>query len=170
MSNELTFRTASARSAREPTEMSGRDAHVRTRTNYWAILVAAAAALVASSVWYTLFGPVWLALRGMDASTHVTPHAWEIAGQLLRNLVVALALATLLKRLGVTTRVGALRLGALVWVGFQAMAIVGGVLHENYPPGLYAIHAGDALMTTLIMAFIIGGWRHEERIEEGVQP
>ncbi len=116
MSDELTSGRVAAESVRETTAMSGGGAVVRTRTNYWAILVAAATALVASSVWYTVFGHAWLTLRGMDASTHVTPQAWEIVGQLLRNLVVALALGTLLRRLGTTTRVGALRLGVLVWI------------------------------------------------------
>jgi hypothetical protein len=36
------------------------------------------------------------------------------------------------------------------------------VLHENYPLGLYALHVGDALMTTLIMTTIIGAWTHKK--------
>jgi Protein of unknown function (DUF1761) len=122
MSDELTIGRGAAESGRETTALSRGRTTARTRTNYWAVLVAAATTLVASSVWYTAFGHAWLTLRGLDPSTPVTPQPWEIAGQLLRNLVVALALATLLRRLGTTTRVGALGLGLLVWVGFQRSA------------------------------------------------
>jgi hypothetical protein len=63
---------------------------------------------------------------------------------------------------------GALRVGLLVWFGFEAMAVVGSVLHENYPLGLYLIHVGDALMATLIMALILGAWRRDA--QRDVQP
>jgi hypothetical protein len=39
------------------------------------------------------------------------------------------------------------------------MAIAGSVIHEGYPLTLYAIHTGDALVTTLLMSFVIGFWR-----------
>jgi hypothetical protein len=70
-------------------------------------------------------------------------------------------LAYVLSRLGATTPLGALRAGLLVWFGFEAMAVIGSVLHEDYPLGLYAIHVGDALMATLIMALILGIWRRD---------
>jgi hypothetical protein len=133
---------------------------LRTGINYWAVAVAAAATLVTSSVWYIVFGNAWLTLRGMDPSTaDMSPEVWVIAGQFARNLVVAVVLAFLLRRLGTATWGGALRLGLLVWVGFEAMAIAGSVLHEQYPLGLYAIHVGDALLGTLTMTLILGLWR-----------
>jgi hypothetical protein len=36
---------------------------LRTGINYWAVAVAAAATLVVSAVWYTVFGNAWLTLR-----------------------------------------------------------------------------------------------------------
>lgn len=132
----------------------------RTGINSWAVAAAAAATLVASSVWYTVFGNAWLTLRGIDPSTaEMTPEVWVVVGQFVRNLVVALVLAFLLRRLGTATWDGALRLGLLVWAGFEAMAIAGSVLHEQYPLGLYAIHVGDALLGTLTMTLILGLWR-----------
>jgi hypothetical protein len=53
--------------------------------------------------------------------------------------------------------------GLLVWVGFQAMAVAGSVLHEGYPLGLYLIHVGDALQAMLLMALILGAWRRGRR-------
>jgi hypothetical protein len=119
------------------------------------VALAALATLVASALYYTVFGTVYARLRGVAAST--TPQVWEIAAQFGRNVLVAFVLATLLRRLAVRTRGAALRLGVLVWLGFQAMEVLGSVVHEHYPVGLYLLHVGDALMTTLIMALILGG-------------
>jgi hypothetical protein len=131
-----------------------------TKINYWAVSTAAAATLVTSAMWYVVFGNAWLTLRGIDPSTtNPTPEAWVVVAQFARNLAVASVLAFLLSKVGTVTAGAALRLGLLLWFGFEAMAIVGSVLHEQYPLGLYAIHAGDALQATLVMAFILGAWR-----------
>ena len=137
---------------------------LRTKVNYWAVLVAAVTTLVASAVYYTVLANAYLTLRGIDPGTaEMTPQFWQMAGQFARNLAVAFVLAHLLSRLAVTTPKGALRVGLLVWFGFQAMAVAGSVLHENYPLGLYVLHVGDALMATLIMALILGAWRRGGR-------
>jgi hypothetical protein len=128
------------------------------RINYWAVLVAAVATLIASSVYYTVFGSVWQSLLG-DAGGGAPPEAWEIAGQFARNVVEILVLATLMRWLRITAWREAVRLGLLVWAGFQALAIVGSVLHEHYPVGLYVLHTGDALMTTLIAVSVLVAWR-----------
>lgn len=139
---------------------------LRTKVNYWAVAVAAATTLVTSAAWYIVFANAWLKLRGLDPSTaSARPQVWEIVGQLGRNLIVAFVLANLLRRLEVATWKDALRLGLLLWVGFEAMAIAGSVLHEHYPLGLYAIHVGDALQATLIMSLILGTWRRGPRRE-----
>jgi len=43
-----------------------------------------------------------------------------------------------------------------VWIGFQATSIVGSVIHEHYPWRLYAIHSGDELAKTPVLAVILG--------------
>ena len=139
---------------------------LRTRVNYWAVLVAAVTALATSALWYVVFGNAWLTLRGIDPNTtQVTPQAWQMTGQVTRNLIVTFVLAHLLRWLEVTTWKRALQVGLLVWFGFEAMAVAGSVLHENYPLGLYLIHVGDALQATLLMALILGAWRRADRRE-----
>ena len=146
--------------------LSARRDHLANEGEHGAALVAAVTSLVASAVYYTVLGDAYQLWRGIDPSTaEMTPQVWQMAGQLARNLVVAFVLASLLSRLGVTTPKGALRLGFLVWFGFEAMAVVGSVLHENYPLGLYVIHVGDALQATLLMALILGAWRRGRRRE-----
>jgi hypothetical protein len=58
----------------------------------------------------------------------------------------------------------------LVWFGFEAMAVVGSVLHEDYPLGLYLIHVGDALQATLLMALILTAWRRGGRQDVEISP
>jgi|SRR5215467_1021310 len=132
--------------------------------NYRAIVVAAALALVASAVYYIVLSPLWLEFRGLPpgAAASTRPQVWEMLGQYARNVIVAYVLARLLVRLEVVDWKGALRLGIWVWIGFEAMAIAGSVLHEGYPWRLYLIHVGDALMSTLLMAAVIGVW-HAKR-------
>lgn len=116
------------------------------------VLVAAVATIFVSSLYYIVLGDVYADLRG---GATLSTELWPIAVQLVRNLVVATVLATLLARLGVTTRGAALRVGVLVWFGFQAMEVLGSVIHEGYPFGLYLLHIGDALVTTLVMALVL---------------
>lgn len=126
------------------------------RINYWAVGAAAVATLVASSVYYMVFGGVWASLRGVATAA---PQPWELTGQLGRNLIEVLVMAVLLSRFQIRTRREAVGFGLLVWLGFQAMMIAGSVLHESYPVGLYVLHVGDALMTTLLVVFILSTWR-----------
>ena len=144
---------------------------LRTRVNSWAVLVAAVTSLATSAVSDVVVAKAWLRWRGIDPSrAEMTPQAGPMVGQLARNLVVALVLAYLLSGLGATTPLGALRVGLLVWVGFQAMAVVGSVLHEGYPLGLYLLHVGDAWPATLLMALILGAWRRGGRRDVEIGP
>ena len=133
------------------------------RMNYWAIVVSAVAAFVVGALWYSplLFGKAYLQVRGLspDAMADMRPPAGEMIGELVKNLVVAFVLSYFVVRLDVADWKGALQLGLWVWVGFQAMLLMGAVLHEKMPWTLYAIHAGDALVKTLLVTLILGVWR-----------
>ena len=101
-------------------------------------------------------------VRGMDpgAMADMTPPAGELLGEFARNLVVAFVLAHFVVRSrGRRLEELLMQLGLWVWVGFQAMLLMGAVLHEKMPWMLYAIHVGDALVKTLVMAVILGVWR-----------
>jgi hypothetical protein len=144
---------------------------MRVKLNYWAVATAATASLVASAAYYTVLGGTWLRLRGIHPGTAtLTPQAWQIIGQLGRNLIIAMVLAYFLRRLNTATWKDAMRIGLLLWFGFEAMAVAGSVLHEGYPVGLYAIHVGDALLGTLVMALILGTWPGTRGQEAGNSP
>ena len=133
------------------------------RINYWAVVVAIVAAFAMSSLWYSpiLFGAAYARLRGVypDAPATLTVSAGQIIGELLRTSVVVLALASFVVRLGGDTWRDALRLGLRVWFGFAATILLGAVIHDGMSWTLYAIHAGDWLVKTLLITTILGVWR-----------
>jgi hypothetical protein len=133
------------------------------KINFWAVIISAAAAFVLGALWYSplLFGKAYLEVRAVNpvAMADMRPRAWELAGEFAKNLVVALVIAYFVVRLGVGDWKNALQLGLWIWVGFQAMLLMGAVLHEHMPWTLYAIHAGDALVKTLLTTVILGVWR-----------
>lgn len=133
------------------------------KINYLAVLVAAIVALVVGAVWYSplLFGKTYMELRGIDSSSaaNMMPTAVELIGEFVRYLVVAFVLAYLLVRLGIGDWKDAVLVGLWVGLGIQAMMLLGAVLHEKMPWLLYAIHAGDAVVKSLMMTLILGVWR-----------
>ena len=133
------------------------------KINFWAVIVAAVVAFVLGALWYGpfLFGKAYLEVRAVNraAIADMRPPAWELVGEFAKNLVVAFVIAYFVVRLGVGDWKSALQLGLWIWVGFQAMLLMGAVLHEHMPWTLYAIHAGDALVKTLLMTVILGVWR-----------
>ena len=133
------------------------------KMNYWAVVLAALTAMVVGALWYSplLFAKPYMALRGINPDTlaNVSPPIAEMLGELLKNLIVAYVLARFVVLLGVANWKSAVRLGLWVWLGFQAMLLTGALLHEGMPWMLYSIHAGDALVKTLLMTVILGVWR-----------
>jgi hypothetical protein len=87
------------------------------------------------------------------------PPVGELVGEFVRNLVIAFVLAHFVVHLEISDWKGAVQLALWVWAGFQAMLLIGAVLHEKLPWRLYAIHVGDALVKTLLMTVILAEWR-----------
>ena len=68
------------------------------------------------------------------------PPAWELVAEFAKNRVVAFVIAYFVVRLEVSDWKSALQPGLIIWIGFQAMLLMGAVLHERMPWTLYAIH------------------------------
>jgi hypothetical protein len=126
--------------------------------NYLAIVGAALAAFVMSSVYYVGLGRQLAALSPAYADTS-RPPAWKIAQEPVRNLVIAAVLAGLADLVGIVDPAGALQLGLALWIAFPVMILAGSVIHENVPPKLAAIHAGDWLIKLVLIAVIVAVWR-----------
>lgn len=106
--------------------------------NYLAVITAAAAALVEGALWYSLQpAPV---RRGVDDAARHGSGRHGRCENTDRGDDRQVCSQPRRRR-------------------FQAMAVAGGAIHENYPLQFYAIHAGDALVKTLLMCVILGVWR-----------
>ena len=127
------------------------------------VAIATIVGFVIGGLWYSpfLFGDLWWKLRGIDPAA--VPNdglpVGKMAAEIVRVLVVATTLAWLQHASGTTSFGAALLLGLILWLGFQAITIAGSVIHEDYPPPLYAIHVGDALVKTLAMSLVLAWWR-----------
>jgi hypothetical protein len=126
--------------------------------NYVAIIAAAVAAFVLSSVVYVGLGRQLAALSPAYADT-TAPPAWKIAQEPVRNLVIAAVVAGLADLLMVTDLAGAGLLALALWVAFPAMILAGSVIHENVPPKLATIHAGDWLIKILLITVVVSLWQ-----------
>ena len=87
--------------------------------NYLAVVLAAVAAFVVSSGWYSplLFGKMYLELRGLDpaALADMAMPVGTIVGELIRSLVVAFVLARFVVLLGVVNWLGGEKYNSLTY-------------------------------------------------------
>src|SRR5216684_3444548 len=117
------------------------------RINYLAVVVAAAAAFVGSSVWYAMFGKELAKVSPVFAELQAAkPAAWRV----LLSFVVAYVIG--LK--DDVTRMGAVGIGCLLWLGLSAAQWVSSIVWEKVPLTMAAIHAGDWLMKLLVISAI----------------
>jgi len=130
--------------------------------NYFAVVAAAVAAFVMSSIWYTIFGKARMELLDQDpratADMRKVP-AWKKATELVRELVITYVVARFVVMLGVVDWGAAVDLGVWLWFGFVFMILVGSVVWDNVSWKLAAIHAGDWLVKLPVIAVILGVWR-----------
>jgi hypothetical protein len=127
--------------------------------HYLAVVVAAVAAFVASSVWYIVFGKELAKVSSAFAEAIQKPQPWKMLVVMVQSLVLALVLAYFLGRIGNVDWMGAVRVGVLLWIGLSAMQWVGSILWEKVPWKMAAIHAGDWLVKLVLIAVIVGVWR-----------
>lgn len=122
-----------------------------TKSNVIGIFLAAVFAFLGSSLWYSplLLGRQFLALSGMTGSA--TSDQWKIAAEMLRNLLLASVICWLLAGLGANSLKSALRLAAILWLGFPFTLLSGSVLWQNVPVELGLIHSGDWLLKLFLM-------------------
>lgn len=121
--------------------------------NLLAVGVGTVAALVASSTYYSV-----LAFTPAEGGTE-RPPAWKVLVELLRSGVVTVAFALALGELGITGVGGVLLFALVVWLAFPVAILSGSIIWENVPFRTAALHAGDWLMKSVLLALIVGLWR-----------
>lgn len=135
------------------------------KINHWAVLAAAVAAFVMSSLYYSplVLGNVWRTLDPV-AIAGMTSSIGKAVGELFRTLVITYVFARLIGLLGGADWKGAVRLAFWLWFGFSAMMWVGAIMWEKTPWQIAAIHSGDWLLKTLLIAAILGVWRRKTAV------
>jgi hypothetical protein len=131
--------------------------------NYIAVLVAAIAVFVLGWLWYSplLFYKPWMRARGMDpaaAMAGAKMPGGKLVVELLRCIVLAYIIARFATLLGISSWMGAVHFGFLLWIGFPVILLIGSMLWENTPPKVAAIHAGDWLVKMLVIPIIVSVW------------
>lgn len=129
--------------------------------NYVAVGVAAIVAFIIGAVWNSslLFSDSLVQLTGIVPAADAAMPVGQLLAELVRVLILALVLALVLRIAGIEGVLPSMGFAVLIFVGFQAAFVAGGVIWENMPVKLYAIHMGDALVKMLAMAVILGFWR-----------
>jgi hypothetical protein len=129
--------------------------------NLVAIVVAAVAVFVVSTLWYIGFGKQLAELSPAyaDAESNARPPAWKVAVELIRSLIVASVIAGLAAELDTTDWTGGVLLGVTLWIGFPVVLWTGAIIWEKVSPRLAAIHAGDWLLKLLVIAVIVSVWK-----------
>jgi hypothetical protein len=135
-------------------------ARTRPGVNYKAVVLAAVAAIVVGSIWYSplVFGGAWAHLKSSASVGGAKIPPAEVLGELVRSAVMAYLLARFISIFRVAWK-GSLLLAGAVWLGFHATLLLFSVIHEHMPVALFAIHAGHGLANDLVIAAIVGGWR-----------
>ena len=126
-----------------------------------AVAMAAIMAFVIGAVWNSslLFSDSLVQMTGIVPAADAGLPVGRMFAELLRVSIVALVLAWVLRIAGIEGVLSSMGFAVLIFIGFQAALVAGGVIWENMPVKLYAIHMGDSLVKMLAMAAIFGFWR-----------
>ncbi len=121
------------------------------------VVAAAVAVFVLSSVYYGALGARLARLSPAYAGPQ-RPAAAVAVVELVRNVVLAAAVAGLVRALDVDGVGPALLLALVLWVAFPVVLLTGSVFHERVPPLLASIHAGDWLLTLVVVSGVVAVW------------
>ncbi len=125
------------------------------------VLVASVVAMVIGFTWYSpaLFAKPWSKLTGIDCSGKEGGKkkgmGRVLAVAFILNVMTATAIDFIIRRMGIWTLDGALKLGFLLWIGFVAPAMLSAVLWEKKPFALYLINVFHCLVVLEAMSAIL---------------
>lgn len=126
--------------------------------NWLAVVIAAVAGIIVGFVWYAppVFGRRWAQASGIELPGPGQIQPMTYIGGIVTAAVTAYILAVLIDGLGAATLADGAIVGAVVWVGFVATWLAGGVFFERRSTEWWAINAGQAIVSLVVMGAIIG--------------
>jgi hypothetical protein len=132
--------------------------------NYLAVLVAAVATYALGMLWYSpaLFGKAWQTAMGLTpeqtaAMQRGAGRAYVVT--FVCWLVMALAVAILVRRTGLHVLLGGVKIGVVCWGGFALPIGLSGLMFSGKRPAGFLIETGYQLVSLLGMGIILALWQ-----------
>ena len=125
------------------------------------VLICSIMTMAVGMVWYSpfLFGRTWMTLSGIDPDKADECNKKGMKLTYLASFLVGLFMSFLvgyvLTRTFSASLIDALKKAVLLWAGFVAPVLLGGVLWEKKPVTLYLINAGYYLVALSLISMII---------------
>ena len=117
--------------------------------------VAAVAAFIVSSVYYSLMPAVPTATGDIPESGRPAP--WQIAAELVRSAITAGFVAGLLRAGEWDGAAAGALLGLVLWV-LPFVILTGSVVWERVPVPRAALHIGDWLVKLVVIGALVGAF------------
>ena len=134
----------------------------RVRQNYLANLVAAIACFLLEAGWYSAFMSTWLNGIGRTMqwlmSSGMNP-AIQYATALVMAAVMATAISCVIQLTGKQTALRGIKVGALLWAGFELTTWSTEYIFEVRPISLFLVNAGYWFFGMTLMGAIVGAWK-----------
>lgn len=126
--------------------------------NWWAILLATAAAFALGAVWYgPMFGKAWVAALG-KSEDEIKPSPTPFIVSAVAALLTCIALAAVMQGLGMSGSLAGVALGLLLGIGFIATSMASDSAFCGWGWKLWAIQSGYRVAYSGLMGGIIGVW------------
>ncbi len=132
--------------------------------NFLAVFIVAILLFVIGFLWYgPLFGKNWIKLSKIPASEIAKAKQKSMARPMILNfignLIMVFVLANFIKILGVSVVAQGMILGFWIWIGFFASTtLLGNVLWENKPWGLFVLNGLYWLIELMVASAILAVW------------
>lgn len=128
--------------------------------NWVAVVVAAVANIVIGMIWYSpvLFGPTWqkkVGLKDVDMRKRRGP---AMVGMILLALLMSYILAHVVSYAQSNTVWQGAETGLWIWLGFVLPVMLMSVIFTGRGKKLFAINAGNMLLTLIVMGAILAAW------------
>ena len=137
-----------------------------TQINWLAVILAGVAALVVGVIWYLppTFGTRWAGFvktyTGLSDADLMPANIPRTMGLWLLGFVLnAIALALLLRGMGISSLSDGILLGVILWAGLGLTISSWPVIHAKQPPGLWLINGAAYLVMQIVMTVILTLWK-----------
>lgn len=130
--------------------------------NYLSILIASVFSFVVGMLWYSpvLFGNLWVKLSKVDIKKAKNKSSIGVSMSLgfISTLILASVFQYIIGMLKYSGLAAGATLGFWFWLGFLATSLLGAVLWEGKPWGLYILNSAYWLVNLLVIGASLGYW------------